>query len=507
MSEGTRTMLLDMQQIRKSFAAGPVLHGVNFQLARGQIHALVGHNGAGKSTLMKTLGGNFADYDGKIVLDGEEVALHTPKQALEKGVAMIYQDFSLIPDLSVADNIGLGRDPRGALPGLISHSALRRRSAEEAEAVGIRLPMDTPVRQLGVAEQQLTEIVRACSQNARILVMDEPTARLAPAERQHLFDVMRNMARNRGVGIIYISHFLEEIREVCDAVTVMRDGRIVETGAASAYSVQDLARLLVGHDEIATIASTSPPRGKTGAPLLDIEGLAVAGRPPVDLAIGAGEIIGIAGLIGSGRTRLARAIIGDVAASGRIRLAGRDLARRTPQRSADAGLVMVPEDRKVSGLALASDIEENMAATALAPRLSRFGIIRAREKRELVESLIEKFGIRPPDRKRAVGTLSGGNAQKVLVARAVAARPKAMILDQPTAGVDVGAKGELHKLVELSAAEGAAILLISDDLDEILALSHRVAVMVGGRIKDVLPREGLDRASLLAAISQGAPAA
>ncbi|WP_018182487.1 sugar ABC transporter ATP-binding protein [Kaistia granuli] len=505
MTKETPTMLLDMQEIRKSFNAGPVLHGVDFQLERGQIHALVGHNGAGKSTLMKTLGGNFADYGGRIRIDGEEVVLHSPKQALAKGVAMIYQDFSLIPDLSVADNIGLGRDPRGKLPGLISHSALRKRSAEEAEAVGIRLPMDTPVRQLGVAEQQLTEIVRACSQNARILVMDEPTARLAPAEREHLFDVMRQMARSRGVGIIYISHFLEEIRQVCDVVTVMRDGRIVETGAASAYSVPDLARLLVGHDDIVAATANATARPSSGKPLLEIEGLAVAGRPPVDLAIGAGEIVGIAGLIGSGRTRLARAIIGDVAASGRIRLAGRDLPRRTPQRSADAGLVMVPEDRKVSGLALASSIEENMAATALAPRLSRFGIIRAREKRALVESLIAKFGIRPPDRKRAVGTLSGGNAQKVLVARAVAARPKAMILDQPTAGVDVGAKGELHKLVELSAAEGAAILLISDDLDEILALSHRVAIMVGGRVKEVLPREGLDRASLLAAISQGAP--
>jgi len=500
-------MLLDMQQIRKSFGAGPVLHGVNFQLARGQIHALVGHNGAGKSTLMKTLGGNFADYDGRILIDGEEAALHAPKQALEKGVAMIYQDFSLIPDLSVADNIGLGRDPRGSLPGLISHSALRKRSAEEAAALGIKLPMDTPVRQLGVAEQQMTEIVRACSRNARILVMDEPTARLAPAEREQLFRVMRHMADTRGVGIIYISHFLEEIRQVADLVTVMRDGKIVETGPGSSYSVPQLARLLVGHDDVAATSPRDVRRGLESKPVLTLEGLSVAGRPPVDLSIAAGEIVGIAGLIGAGRTRLARAIIGDVASKGRVRLAGRELTRRSPQRAATAGLVMVPEDRKVSGLALASDIEENMAATALSPRLSRFGIIRAREKRTLVESLIAKFGIRPPDRKRIVGTLSGGNAQKVLVARAVAARPKAMILDQPTAGVDIGAKAELHKIVELSAAEGAAILLISDDLDEILGLSDRIAIMVGGSVREILPRAGLDRASLLAAISQGAPAA
>jgi ABC-type sugar transport system ATPase subunit len=500
-------MLLDMQQIRKSFGAGPVLHGVNFQLARGQIHALVGHNGAGKSTLMKTLGGNFADYDGRILIDGEEVALHAPKQALEKGVAMIYQDFSLIPDLSVADNIGLGRDPRGSLPGLISHSALRKRSAEEAAALGIKLPMDTPVRQLGVAEQQMTEIVRACSRNARILVMDEPTARLAPAEREQLFRVMRHMADTRGVGIIYISHFLEEIGQVADIVTVMRDGKIVETGTGSSYTVPQLARLLVGHDDVAATPPRDARRGQENKPVLTLEGLSVAGRPPVDLTIAAGEIVGIAGLIGAGRTRLARAIIGDVASKGRVRLAGRELTRRSPQRSATAGLVMVPEDRKVSGLALASDIEENMAATALSPRLSRFGIIRAREKRSLVESLIAKFGIRPPDRKRIVGTLSGGNAQKVLVARAVAAHPKAMILDQPTAGVDIGAKAELHKIVELSAAEGAAILLISDDLDEILGLSNRIAIMVGGSVREILPREGLDRASLLAAISHGAPAA
>ncbi|MCX5515383.1 sugar ABC transporter ATP-binding protein [Kaistia algarum] len=500
-------MLLEMQQIRKSFGAGPVLHGVDFQLVRGQIHALVGHNGAGKSTLMKTLGGNFADYDGRILIEGEEVTLHAPKQALEKGVAMIYQDFSLIPDLSVADNIGLGRDPRGRLPGLISHSALRKRSAEEAAALGIKLPMDTPVRQLGVAEQQMTEIVRACSRNARILVMDEPTARLAPAEREQLFSVMRRMAETRGVGIIYISHFLEEIRQVADVVTVMRDGKVVETGTGASYTVSQLARLLVGHGDIAA----APPRtavrhAQESRPVLTLEGLSVAGRPPVDLTVAAGEIVGIAGLIGAGRTRLARAIIGDVASKGEVRLAGRELTRRSPQRSATAGLVMVPEDRKVSGLALASNIEENAAATALSPRLSRFGIIRAGQKRSLVESLIAKFGIQPPDRKRIVGTLSGGNAQKVLVARAVGARPKAMILDQPTAGVDVGAKAELHKIVELSAAEGAAILLISDDLDEILGLSDRVAIMVGGSVREILPRERLDRASLLAAISQGAPA-
>ncbi|MDR3497142.1 MAG: sugar ABC transporter ATP-binding protein [Ancalomicrobiaceae bacterium] len=489
-----------MRDIRKSFSGNLVLRGIDFGLQRGQIHALVGHNGAGKSTLMKTLSGNYADYQGQILIDGVECRLETPREALKRGIAIIYQDFSLVPDLSVADNIGLGREPKGATSWFLAHAELRARSAREAAALGIDLPMDEPVRRLGVAGQQLTEIVRACSQSVRILVMDEPTARLAPAEREHLFVTMRKMADNQGVGIVYISHFLEEVRQVADCVTILRDGRVVETGPSSRYRVDDLARLLVGSTDIATIGAARPATA-VGAEVLALEGLSVAGRPGVDLTIAAGEIVGIAGLVGSGRTRLARAIIGDVPSRGVVRVDGRPLARRDPERVAKAGVVMVPEDRKISGLALSSSVEANVVASALGRLLSSFGFIRPGSRGKLASDMIRRFDIRPPDRTMTAGELSGGNAQKVLLARAVAARPKVMILDQPTAGVDVGAKAELHRQIERSADEGAGVLLISDDLDELLGLCSRIMIISAGKVKSVLPSAELTRAQLLSAIS------
>jgi len=498
-------MRLEMRGISKSFTAGPVLHGVDFSVAAGEIHALIGHNGAGKSTLMKTLAGNFADYGGRIFIEGRECALHTPSEALIQGVAIIYQDFALVPDLSVAANIALGREPKGSFPGLMPHRAMRKRSAREAALLGIELPMDTSIRRLGVAAQQLTEIVRACSQDVRILIMDEPTARLAPAERSHLFSVMRRMCRDRGVAIIYISHFLDEVRDIADRVTVMRDGRVVETNAAKSYTVDDLAHLLVGHANIMLDeAHDRRSAGKVDArpPVLELDKLSVAGRRAVTLSVAAGEIVGFAGLIGSGRTRLARAMVGDVASEGIVRIDGRPVKRRSPRSSAAAGLVMVPEDRKISGLALAASIEANMEVTALGRLLSRAGIVNRAKQRATVDGLIRSFRIHPPIREKPVGTLSGGNAQKVLLARAIAARPRAMILDQPTAGVDIGAKAELHKLIVLAAEEGTAIVLISDDLDETLGLSDRIVVMTEGNAAPPIPRAELDRAKLLSAISR-----
>lgn len=498
-------MLLSMQTIGKSFPSGLVLRGVDFSVEAGEVHALIGHNGAGKSTLMKTLAGNFLDYSGTISIGGRECILHTPAQALAEGVAIIYQDFALVPDLAVAANIALGREPKGRFRGLMPHRALLERSRREAASLGIDLPMRTRIRRLGVAAQQLTEIVRACSQDVRVLIMDEPTARLAPAERGQLFAVMRRMCRGRGVGIVYISHFLDEVRDISDRVTVMRDGRVVETNRAAHYSVDDLARLLVGHaDPVLDRAADEPvpqPQ-RTGPAVLELDRLVLAGRPPASLSVGAGEVVGLAGLVGSGRTRLARAVIGDVSSQGIVRIDGRILSARSPRNSARAGLVLIPEDRKVAGLALAASIEANIAVTALGRSLSRAGIVRRGARRTLVDGLIRDFRIHPAVRSKPTGTLSGGNAQKVLLARAIASRPRAMILDQPTAGVDIGAKVELHKLILAAARTGTAIILISDDLDELLGLSNRIVIMTEGAAAAPIGRHELDRARLLAAISR-----
>ncbi len=493
-------MLLEMRNIRKAFSNVQVLRGVDFSLKPGEIHALVGHNGAGKSTLMKVLGGNFSDYEGDILLEGESVHLRSPKEALQRGVAIIYQDFSLVPELTVAENIALGREPKGKVGGTIGHGEMRKRSAAEAAALGITLPMDAAVRTLGVGGQQLTEIVRACSKDVKILVMDEPTARLAPAERELLFATMRRMADERQVGIVYISHFLDEVCRLSDRITLMRDGQVVETGPGKDYTVERLAEVLVGHEisENKAAASTS----ELGSEALSATGLAVHGRPPIDFAIRKGEIVGLAGLVGSGRTRLARALIGDVRSQGTIAIDGRPFRRLSPEKATRRGLALVPEDRKITGLALGASVEANICVSALGKLMSVAGFIRPGSRRRLAEDMIKRFVIRPPDRKKIVGNLSGGNAQKVLLARAVGSKPVALILDQPTAGVDIGAKGELHNQIRLAAQQGTGVLVISDDLDELLDLSDSVLVMNAGAVTGRFRKEELTRASLLSAISR-----
>jgi len=500
-------MLLEMQNIRKGFSGVQVLRGVDFSLKPGEIHALVGHNGAGKSTLMKVLGGNYSDYEGTITISGQPVELRTPKDALGQGVAIIYQDFSLVPELSVADNIALGREPKGKFKGTLAHRALRERSAREAASLGITLPMDAPVRTLGVGAQQLTEIVRACSKEVRILVMDEPTARLAPAERELLFATMRRMANERQVGIVYISHFLDEVSRLSDRVTIMRDGAVVETGPGSSYTVNQLAQLLVGQENAALSVETQAndePHG--GGEALSASNLVINDRPPIDLSIRVGEIVGLAGLVGSGRTRLARALIGDVRSKGVIKIGGKHVKRLSPERATRNGLALVPEDRKVTGLALGASVEANIVVSALGKFMSRAGIVKPGSRPKLAEDMIRRFVIRPPDRKKIVGNLSGGNAQKVLLARAVGSKPVALILDQPTAGVDIGAKAELHNQIRATAKQGAGILVISDDLDELLDLSDSVLVMNAGTITNRYKKSELTRASLLAAISHSGKA-
>lgn len=492
--------MLKMQSIKKSFSGVEVLHGVDLDLAAGEIHALIGHNGAGKSTLMRVLGGVYPDYEGDVLVDGEPVRLTTPKEALQHGIAVIYQDFSLVPDLDVAHNIALGREVRPAGGALLDHRAVRARSAAEAKRFGIALPMAQPVRNLGVAAQQQTEIVRALAREARILVMDEPTARLAPQEREQLFDVMRSLAR-QGVGIIYISHFLDEVTGIADRITVMRDGHVAARPDAKQATPDSLARLLVGDDERSLALLRREPAGRAeGAPALQVRDLAVTGRAAVSFHVDEGEIVAIAGLVGSGRTRLLRAIIGDVRADGEVQVGARTLARRRPRLAAQARLLMVPEDRKRTGLVLTGDVRQNIELTSLRLTLSRFGFVRRTARSRLVDRAIDRFAIRPPRSRMGVDHLSGGNAQKVLLARSVAASPKALLLDQPTAGVDIGAKSELHQQILDLAESGTGVVVVSDDLDEMLILADRILVVVDGRITRVLHR-GTDRAALLAAIS------
>ena len=478
------------------------LKDVSFQVQTGEIHCLVGENGAGKSTLMKVLSGvyPFGDYEGDILFEGQVQKFAGIRDSEHAGIAIIYQDFALVPDLSVADNIALGREPRGRVSGTIDHGETRKRSAAEAQALGVNLPMDAPVRTLGVGAQQLTEIVRACSKDVKILVMDEPTARLAPGERELLFATMKRMARERQVGIVYISHFLDEVCRLSDRITLMRDGLVVETGSGEDYTVDRLAERLVGHE---LAAFDRAGRLSTFGPeALSVKGLTIKDRPPIDFAIRRGEIVGLAGLVGSGRTRLARALIGDVRSQGTIAIDGRPFRRLSPEKATRCGLALVPEDRKITGLALGVSVENNICVSALGKFMSVAGLVRPGTRRSLAEEMIKRFVIRPPDPRKIVGNLSGGNAQKVLLARAIGSRPVALVLDQPTAGVDIGAKGELHQQIRLAAQQGSGVLVISDDLDELLELSDSILVMQAGAVTGRFATQELTRASLLSAISR-----
>ncbi len=498
--------MLTMTQIRKSFGGIEVLHGVDFTVEPGQVHALVGHNGAGKSTLMKVLGGMYPDYSGSLSIDGELHELRVPRASLDAGVAIIYQDFALVPDLDAAHNIALGREPLAGGGLVVPHRSLVRRSAAEADRFGIRIPLHKPVRELGVADQQLTEIVRALARDCRYLVMDEPTARLAPAERRHLFTIIKSLAQ-QGVGVVYISHFLDEVVEVADVVTVLRDGQVVFHEPASQCTPDGLATELVGEEgeRVHAVLERRPETTSPDAPVrLDVRALHVGDGGPVSFEVRGGEILALAGLVGSGRTRLARAVVGDLKVPGSVAVDGRTLRRRNPGTSTRAGLLFLPEDRKRNGLVLTGTMRDNVELTALGTSLGRWGLVRRRAVDRLVDALVARFAIRPAKPQHIVRNLSGGNAQKVLFARQVAAEPKVIILDQPTAGVDVGAKAELHAQVDALARSGTAVVLISDDLDEMLELATRVLVVTAGRITHELDPATLTRAELLSAMSRKA---
>ena len=436
-----------MVGISKEFWGTRVLHAVDFSLARGEVHALVGQNGAGKSTLIKILGGVFRDYGGAVRIDGVPVVLRDPRSAIAAGVATIYQDFTLVPYLTVAENISLGREPTGRIPGSLDYRQLRSSSAREAASLGIDLPMATPIVQLGVAAQQLTEIVKAVSRKAKILVMDEPTARLSAKERDRLFAIMRDLTA-KGVGIVYISHFLEEIFAVADRVTVLRDGRVVSQSSAKELNLARLTELMTrGRSSGGGRRQTA---ARPGQPALKLEKFGVPGRVgPVDLEVGQGEIVGLAGLVGSGRTSLARAIAG---ASGRAVgsittpvWSGRP---KHPAEAAAGGILLLTEDRKREGIIAVRTVGENIVITALGRTLARFGIVRARARAKLLREMIERLGdrcrepessgVEPQRRQSAEGRLRSGNSS----------RRAPLDSDQPTAGVDVGAKADLYEQID-----------------------------------------------------------
>ncbi|MDQ0469124.1 sugar ABC transporter ATP-binding protein [Labrys wisconsinensis] len=497
--------LMEMRGIAKTFGAVRALRGVDLEVRSGEIHALMGENGAGKSTLIKILAGAVrADPGGRLVFAGRDVSIAAPGDARRLGIAVIYQELSLAPNLTVWENVGLGRErTRG---GLVDRASMRRGCAAVLDRLGASFGPDTPVSRLSIAERQLVEIARALSVDAKILVMDEPTTALSSRETDRLFHLIRRL-RDEGLAIIYISHRMAEIYELADRCSVLRDGRHVGTLTRAELSSQTLIRMMVGRD-LADFYRKEHRAGSFGRPVLEVEGLCDGRRVhPCSLDVRAGEVVGLAGLVGAGRTELARLICGaERPRAGVVRVEGRPVRAATPAGAMAAGIVYLSEDRKGQGLFLDMTIEDNinlcvMARDAAPPGLRRFGIA-ARRAGEAVRRL----SIRAKSIRVAVGALSGGNQQKVLIARLLETAPKVLILDEPTRGVDIGAKSDIYKLIDGLARGGVAVLMISSELPEVVGIADRVLVMRDGRIAGSLDGEAISQEAIIAmATGDGRP--
>jgi len=483
-----------MRGMHKAFPGVKALDDVSLEVWPGEVVALVGENGAGKSTLIKILSGCHRADAGEIILDGRRLERFSPQQAQAMGISVIYQEFNLAPPLSVAENVFVGRQPRTPA-GTIAFG--RMRAATQAILDELRLPLDARrlVQTLSVAEQQMVEIAKAISFRARIIVMDEPTAALTERETATLFELVRRLKR-QGVAVIYISHRLQEVFAVADRVVVLRDGRNAGSLPIAAATVEKVVRLMVGRELKEMYRKPAVPAGE---PVLEVRGLSRAASRvrDVSLSVRAGEIVGLAGLVGAGRTEIARALFGvDRADAGTVRVAGREVTIRSPRDAIRAGLGFVPENRKEQGLFLMMAVRENVTAAGL-DALSRWDFVRFAAERRLVGALIDQLRIRTPSQEQEVQYLSGGNQQKVVLARWLALRPRVLVLDEPTRGIDVGAKAEIYALMGELVRQGVGILMISSELPEILGMSDRVLVVRAGALAGELAREQASQEAII----------
>ncbi len=489
--------LLELRQLAKSFGGARALRGVDFDLRAGEVHALLGENGAGKSTLIKIVTGAHQPDTGTITVGGTRVADLTPATARALGIACIYQQPALFPDLTVAENIALRLESGGTLRRL-DWTTRTQRAQELLQRVGARIAPSAEVRQLSMPEQQLVEIACALGAGARIVIMDEPTASLTQTEQHLLFAVVREL-RKSGVGVIYISHRLEEIFALADRVTVLRDGESVGTHAVTAMDEAGLIRLMVGREVKQLYPPSESAPGETVLALRAV-GCTASGVRDVTLELRAGEILGLAGLVGAGRTELARVLFGLTPAdAGEITLRGERVTLRSPQDAVARGIAYVPEDRRRHGVVLEMPIEENMTM-AIHRRIFRGAWLRFAAERSLALEFIRDLAVKCSGPTAVGGSLSGGNQQKISLARWLATKPRLLILDEPTQGVDVGAKSEIHKIIRRLAKEGLAVLLISSDLPEVLGMCDRIGVMRGGKLCAILPGKSDPHAVMAAAL-------
>ncbi len=500
--------LLQATDISKRFLGVAALQEVSFAVNAGEVHALLGENGAGKSTLLKILAGAHAQDSGILEFDGRPLGLETPAERQRQGIVTVYQEFNLMPNMSVAENVFIGREPG---PGyFVDWKAMRQAAVAAISRLDLDVDPATPVSALSVAEQQLVEIARALTINARLIILDEPTAALSDREVQKLHAVVRDL-KSHGISVIYVTHRLIEVPQICDRYTVLRDGRLAGTGEVASTSLEDLVRLMVGRNiEVNASAGTQ----RTNRVVLKIEHLSRTKKLPspqavmlrdMSFQVRAGEILGLAGLVGAGRTDLVRAIYGaDPFESGKIYLEEKLVKIDSPGKAIDLGMALVPEDRKQHGLFLTQSVRRNMTLPSLR-RLSRFRyfVDRAAES-ALIRQFKENLRIRMSNEDVIVGTLSGGNQQKVVLARYLALNPKILLVDEPTRGIDIGAKAEVHDLLRKLAAAGTAIVVVSSELPEIISLCDRIITVKEGRFTGEMPAAEATEEKLMKLMTLGA---
>jgi ribose transport system ATP-binding protein len=503
--------VLEISGVGKSFAGVRALHDVSFTVARGEVHALVGENGAGKSTLMKILSGAHTDYTGELLLDGQPLVLHNPRDAQRHGIAIIYQELNLIPELTVAENIYLGRERHNAA-GLLDSAGMERAARALLDRLVLPISTKRQVKTLRVGEQQLVEVAKALSLDARLLILDEPTSALSEAEVRHLFDVIAAL-KAEGVTLIYISHRFDEIFEIADRVTVLRDGEYIGTVGAASTDQRTLIRMMVGRPLSDLFPRTDAPIGDE---VLRVDGLALAGNRqagtravgPVSFTLRRGEILGVAGLLGAGRTELLETLFGvhrRRRVHGRVYLDGRERHISSPPDAIAAGLAFVTEDRKTQSLITRMSVRHNMTLAALR-RFLRFNLLRRRAEDAAVQGSIGRLRIKTTGPGALVDTLSGGNQQKVALAKCLLTQPSVLLLDEPTRGIDVGAKAEIYALISELAGQGAGIVMASSELPELLAMCDRILVLCVGQVTAELSRAEATQEAIMEAATARLPA-
>lgn len=479
--------VVEAENIIKDFSGVRVLHGVDFSLRRGEVHALLGENGAGKSTLMKILAGVYQKTGGVLRVNGQEVDFKSRHDADTCGIGIVFQEFSQVPQLSVVDNLFLGKELYKTYCGgkikKLDHSLMKKKAEELLERFDISLPLDTPVKDLGVANQQLIEICKALFYHAGILIMDEPTAALSDTETEKLFAMIKAL-KEKNVSIIYISHRLEEIKKICDRATIIRDGRNVATIDVDRYSVEDIITFMVGRN----IKDIYPEKNThMGEVLLEVKNLFSPGKfKDLSFQVKSGEIIGITGLVGAGKTEVAQALFGlDKSVGGEIRVKGKELRVDSPQTARKYGFALIPEDRKRQGVILKHSLYENVCLPNFGKYRNRFGALNLQRCMEDVQESMAKVAVSPMEPGKKASLFSGGNQQKIVIAKWLNAEADIYIFDEPTRGVDIGAKAEIYKLIAELARAGCAIIICSSEIYEIMGMCNRIIVMKKGRIAGI----------------------